>query len=158
MQAYATNFRSKSATTNCSPSLRKASNKLLRLIDSDKAVWDKQDYPAKSIILGHVTPTSNINPSQILYPRASPSRQVISYLEPTKPSLVLQNHNQEISAYDFLHAKMHPLETIINGPKTYTDDVIDQPTNYEDSERRLINVARFKWNPIPLGDIRRVMS
>jgi hypothetical protein len=54
IQAYATTFCPNYGSKSTSNKVRMPSNKWFSLSDSNKAIWDRLDDQAKSIILGYV--------------------------------------------------------------------------------------------------------
>jgi hypothetical protein len=57
IQAYATNFCPNSGSKSTSNKVCMPFNKWFSISDSKKAIWDRLDDQAKSIVLDYVTPT-----------------------------------------------------------------------------------------------------
>jgi hypothetical protein len=158
IQAYATNFRSKPMARPNQSKVRMPSDKWFGLDAHSKAIWDRLDDKAKSIILGY-TP-----PDQSRQGFSSSSKSPFGKPPPGQPHRGPHSKAQvnlhDISAYDFLIANMHQMATNDTDPDPdeVVPDVAD-PTLITDNETdvRLINAAKSGSN-MPPGDIRRVMS
>ena len=160
IHAYATNFRSNNRsnpmTKSNNPKVRMPSEKWFGLDTESKAIWDRLDDKAKSIILGYTKPD---NPQP-----GFPSNRVPFGKPPTgrpnRPPFKAQVNLHEISAYDFLQANMHDVVPPVADHDS--DEVPADPdpfTHEEANDIRLINAAKSNGNgSIPPGDIRRVMS
>ena len=156
IQAYATNFRSKPMGRPNQSKVRMPSDKWFGLDATSKAIWDRLDDKAKSIILGYTKPDQKqqgFSSSNVPFGK-SPSSQ------PHRPPFKAQVNLHDISAYDFLIANMHDMAPTDDdhAPDEGAPDVGD-PTLITDSasDVRLINAAKSNGS-IPPGDIRRVMS
>jgi hypothetical protein len=119
--------------------------------------WDRLDDQAKGIILGYVTPTNTYSSSRPSFPKPLFSRPFTGKSGFEKSSPGTQTHLHEISAYDFLFANMHALESSEDLEANPNDESVDPPPEDDQSDTRLINAAKSKGKPIPPGDIRRVM-
>jgi hypothetical protein len=155
IQAYATNFRPNSGSISTLNKVCMPSNKWFSLSDSNKAIWDRLDDQAKSIILGYVDP---IYPNSSLRPSFSKPR----FYRPStgksgfaKVSPGTQTHLHEISAYNFF---MHALECGANVEDNPNEESVDPPPEDDHLNTRLINAAKSKGKPIPPGDVCCVMS
>ena len=160
IQAYASNFRPKpphpKAMTSTS-TVKMSSDKWFSLDDKSKATWDRLDDKAKSIILGY-TPIESSS-------RASSSSTFSSNRSPFgkppfggKPPFKPQAHLHEISAYDFLLANMHDLDSQHVNTEP-SEDLDDNHPVVDSIDTRLINAAKSNnKGMVPPGDIRRVMS
>jgi hypothetical protein len=127
--------------------------------ESNKAFWDCLDDQAKAIILGYVPPTNHSTSARPPFTKSASSRLFTSKSVVTKSSNEIQAYLHEISAYDFLLANMHSLDSHTENEDSINGDHIEPPLSDEDnSETRLVNAAKLFGKPIPPGDIRRVMS
>jgi hypothetical protein len=128
------------------------------LDSNSKAIWDRLDDKAKSIILGYAPP------DQSRQGFSSSSKSPFGKPPSSQPHRGSHSKAQvnlhAISAYDFLIANMHDMATNDNDPDP--DDVVPDaadPSTIPDNETdvRLINAAKSS-SSMPTGDIRRVMS
>ena len=159
IQAYATNFRSNNGSKSMSTKVRMPSNKWFSLSDTNKAIWDRLDDNAKAIILGYVPPTNNTSSLRTPFSKPPFSKPLNGKGVPPKPPFgTIQTQLHEISAYDFLLANMHSLETADCVDNDGGNDTLDNSTEDDTNDTRLINAAKSKGKSLPPGDIRRVMS
>jgi hypothetical protein len=128
-----------------------SSNKWFSLNDSNKAIWDSLDDQAKAIILGYVPPTNTI--ISLRQPLTKPP-----FMPPltgksgfAKSSPVTQTNFLEISAYDFLLANMHALESSDDIEVDANDEPVDPLPEDDLPDTRLINAAKSKVSPILPG-------
>jgi hypothetical protein len=133
------------------------SKKWFGLNAARKAIWDRLDDKAKSIILGYTNPESQPN---------CPTGNSSTFRRPPvnqsgKPPFKAQVSLHEMSAYDFLLANIHdvaPSGDDIDPHVTTQED--DEPSPSEDmNDMRLINAAKSsRTDHLPPVDIRRIMS
>ena len=74
-----------------------------------KAIWDRLDDKAKSIILGYTkldTPRPGFPSNRVPFEKPPTDR-------PTRPPFKAQVNLHEISAYDFLQANMHDVAPLV---------------------------------------------
>jgi hypothetical protein len=133
------------------------SEKWFGLDAASKAIWDRLDDKAKSIILGYTKP----EPQQARFPtntsnfRRPPVSQ--SGKAPFKPQVDLH----EISAYDFLLANIH--DDAPSGddpdPNVLVSEDNDPRSSEDTNYKRLINAAKSSGTDhLPAGYILSVMS
>jgi hypothetical protein len=133
------------------------SEKWFGLEAASKAIWDRLDDKATSIILGYTKPESQStrptgNSSTVRRPPVNLSG---------KPPFKAQVNLHEMSAYDFLLANIHDVtpsgDDLDLHVTTQDDDELPSPEDIHDM--RLINAAKSsRSDHLPPGDIRRVMS
>jgi hypothetical protein len=133
------------------------SEKLFGLDAASKAIWDRLDDKAKSIIMGYTKPESQ---------SARPTGNSSTFRRPPvnqsgKPPFKAQVNVDEMSAYEFLLANIHdvaPSGDDLDPHVTTQED--DEPPSPEDiHDMRLINAVKSSRSGyLPPGDIRRVMS
>jgi hypothetical protein len=158
IHAYATNFCPHSGSKSTLNKVCMPSNKWFSLSDSNKAIWYRSGDQAKSIILGNATPTypnSSLRPSFSKPPFSRPSNGKSGFANSSPGT---QTHLHEISAYDFLLANMHAIDSGANEEDYPNEETVDPSPEDDHSDTRLINAAKSKGKPIPPGDICRVMS
>ena len=157
IQAYATNFRTNANPKNNSNKVRMSSDKWFSLSDQNKTIWDRLDDKAKAIILGYVPPTSHSSTRPSFSKSSSSSKPFPAKLGSAGKSV--QAHLHEMSAYDFLLANLHNLET--TDDDTTPEDIGEEeptPPDNDHCDNLLINAAKSRGKTLPPGDIRRVMS
>jgi hypothetical protein len=157
IQAYATNFQSKSTPKPNTSKVRMPSEKWFGLDAASKAIWDCLDDKSKSIILGY----TNAEPQQARFPTNTSNFQRPPVSQSGKTFFKPQVNLHEISAYDFLLANIHDVAPSGDDPDP---DVLvseyDDPLSSEDTnDMRLIYAEKSSGNDhLPPGDIRRDMS
>jgi hypothetical protein len=157
IQAYKTNFRTRSTNKTGTSKVRMPSDKWFSLDDKSKTIWDQLDDKAKSVILGY-------NSKDLVSKGLSPSGTLekVHHCKPSirNPSPFRTHANlHEISAYDFLLANMHHTAPPRDDLAELADEDEVAPIVEEEHATCLINAAKSttKGN-LPPGDIRRVMS
>jgi hypothetical protein len=120
--------------------------------DSNKAIWDRLDDQAKSVILGYVPPTNTDSSSQPPFSKPPFTRPLTGKSGFTTSSPGTQTKLHVISANDFLLANMFALKSGDEIKVNPNDEPVDLPP-----DTPLINADNSKGKPIPPGDIRCVM-
>jgi hypothetical protein len=131
------------------------------LSDTSKALWDCLDEKYKAVILGYSSPTPSLTSGPLSCPPFScspPPRSFPAKAAPTGSSFKLQANLHEISAYVFLMANMHALETDASPCQELDMEDVDSTPPDKSIGTCLINVAKSSVKPLPPGDIQRVMS
>ena len=162
IQAYATNFHNKQHGRSNNSKVRMSSEKWFKLDDNSKAIWDQLDDKSKAIILGYQSSDASLRgTTSATNSSGKPSfgKMPFGKASSGKPAYKPQVNLHEISAYDFLVANMHDLETTDNDPNLTSVDAGDPSPDEDVSDTRLINAAKSNnKSSLPPGDIRRVMS
>jgi hypothetical protein len=152
IQAYATNFRSKSTPKPNTSKVRMPSEKWFGLDAASKAIWYRLDDKAKSIILGYTKPEPHkarlqTNTSNFLQPPVSQIGKT-----PFKPQVNLH----EISDYDFLIANIHDVAPSGDDPdpNILVSEDNDPHSSEDTNDKRLINAAKSSGTDhLPPDDI-----
>ena len=143
--ANSTERRNKYHGGNGKQNVRMPRDKWFSLDTKSKEIWDKLDDKAKSIILGYDSGNNTSSPKPF-----------------NKPSSFQRKVNlHEMSAYDFIQAYSHQLDTSTpEDSTTASSNDHDTPTDdgQDDNDTRIVNAATSSSSKLPPGDIRRVVS
>jgi hypothetical protein len=129
---------------------------VVSLSDSIKAIWDRLEDQAKSIILGYIHPTNTNSSSQTPLPQP-PSMRLFTGKK-YKYSPGSQTNLHEISTYDILLANVHVLKSNDNVKDDPNDNPVDPPPEDDSPNKRPINATKSKSKLIPPADISCVIS
>jgi hypothetical protein len=128
--------------------VRMSTDKWFGIDQKTKNLWDQIDDKYKSIILGYTKPSTS-SP----FSSKPPSKPYF----PTKPRRNINLH--EMSAYEFLQVHSHELKPDPEPDEAISEDLQPEEAEPDPSDTLLINAAKgSRPNPLPPGDVRRVLS